>query len=251
MSLFTDGTISTSEDLRIYESSILEVANTEGIELEAKLQLAQREIGVQLTAMLSQQPGIAGLSQELRNVVVTEPLRQWHAVHSLSVIFRDAYNSQLNDRYLGKWHEYAEQATRAATLLMETGIGMVRQPLDQARIPFCKVVSGGALPETIYFIQVAWVNAAGSTGGASNVISLPCPSGNLLTVKALAAPEGSVGWFLYLGVSADEMLRQNASPMGPEVVWIEPASGASGTDAGTVGQQPEFYVTRQQRLRRA
>jgi hypothetical protein len=250
MSLFTDGTISTSEDLRVYESSILEVANTEGIELEAKLQLAQREIGVQLGAMLSQQRGNGVPSRQLQNIVVTEPLRQWHALHSLSVIFRDAYNSQLNERYLGKWREYSEHASRAADLLMATGVGMVSQPVDKARAPFCKAVTGGQLPETTYYVQVAWISTAGATGAASNVISLPCPGGNLLTVKAVAPPAGAAGWFLYLGISADQMLQQNVSPLSTGVTWIEPASGASGTDAGIVGQQPEFYMTLQQRLRR-
>ena len=46
MSLFTDGTISTSEDLRVYESSILEVANTEGIELEAKYRRSGWDLGI-------------------------------------------------------------------------------------------------------------------------------------------------------------------------------------------------------------
>lgn len=250
MSLFTDGTISTSEDLRTYESSILEVANTEGIELEAKLQLAQREIGVELIAMLSLQPGIAGRGRELRNIVLTEPLRQWHATHALSVIYRDAYNSQLNERYLGKWREYAKQAIRAANTLMATGVGMVSQPIEQAQVPFCKAVTGGTLPEINYFVQVAWVNAAGATGAASNAISVPCAAGNLLTVKALGAPSEAVGWFVYLGLSADEMLLQNVTPLNPGVTWVEPESGAGGTNAAAPGQQPQFFVTRQQRVRR-
>ena len=55
MALFTDGNICSTEDLRQYESSILDVASTEGIELEAKLKLAQREIGVAITAFLLEQ----------------------------------------------------------------------------------------------------------------------------------------------------------------------------------------------------
>ncbi len=42
--LLTDGNPNATEDLRVYESAILEVANTETIDLGVKLDLATEEI---------------------------------------------------------------------------------------------------------------------------------------------------------------------------------------------------------------
>ena len=42
--LLTDGSPNTTEDLRVYESAILEVAHTEMIDLGVKLDLATEEI---------------------------------------------------------------------------------------------------------------------------------------------------------------------------------------------------------------
>ncbi len=39
-------------------------------------------------------------------VVVTPPLKLWHMFLSLEMVYRDAYNSQLNDRYAGKRDEF-------------------------------------------------------------------------------------------------------------------------------------------------
>ena len=70
MALFTDGTISTLEELRGYESGFYDVASIEGIDLSQKLVLAQQELGVELTARLfREQP------EQLGRVVVTPPLQ--------------------------------------------------------------------------------------------------------------------------------------------------------------------------------
>ena len=53
MALFTDGTISTLEELRGYESAVYDVASTERIDLSQKLVLAQQELGIELTSRLS------------------------------------------------------------------------------------------------------------------------------------------------------------------------------------------------------
>ncbi len=50
MALFTDGTISTLEELRGYESAIYDVATTERIDLSQKLLLAKQELGIELTS---------------------------------------------------------------------------------------------------------------------------------------------------------------------------------------------------------
>ena len=75
MALFTDDSIFNSEDLRKYESSILDMASTERIELDVKLELARREIGVKITEFLLEHEAGVSYARDLTNVVVTEPWR--------------------------------------------------------------------------------------------------------------------------------------------------------------------------------
>src|SRR5574338_279857 len=124
MALFTDGTMATVSDLRLYEHSILEVGQTESIDLAEKLTLSQREISIEITAFLLKKGVALPLGHELSNVIATDPLIHWHAVHTLAICYRDAYNSQLNDRYKGKWEEFARLAGRAQRLAFDIGIGI-------------------------------------------------------------------------------------------------------------------------------
>ena len=71
MSLFNDGNLTTSEDLRAVESAILDVASTEGIELDKKLQVASREIGARITEFLLDNGDNPARARDLQNVVVT------------------------------------------------------------------------------------------------------------------------------------------------------------------------------------
>ena len=66
MALFTDGLICDQEVLREYESSILEVARTEELELTPKLRVAQREIGFEIAAFL-QRNGSRYLAPDLES----------------------------------------------------------------------------------------------------------------------------------------------------------------------------------------
>src|SRR5690242_20632984 len=121
MALLTDGDVSTIEDLKSYESAILELANTEGIDLTAKAKLASSEIAAELAPFLAREGHAADLARN--GVVVTPSLRLWHMVQTLCVVYRDAYHSQLNDRYKAKWNEYQRLAHRIRGLAFDTGIG--------------------------------------------------------------------------------------------------------------------------------
>jgi len=51
--LFTDCPAITIEDLADYETSILDTAGTEGIDLTVKIRLAINEVGIQLKAQFA------------------------------------------------------------------------------------------------------------------------------------------------------------------------------------------------------
>src|SRR5258708_38819686 len=52
MALFTDGPISSIEDLRGHDTQIVEIASVEGIDVTKKLALAQEEVAIDLMALL-------------------------------------------------------------------------------------------------------------------------------------------------------------------------------------------------------
>ncbi len=250
MALFTDGNICSTEDLRQYESSILDVASTEGIELEAKLALARREIGVVITVFLLEQEAGASYARELNNIVVTDALAQWLSLQSLALTYRDVYNIQNNDRYLGKWKEYQRLADEASARFFQVGVGITGDPVAKAALPDCESIGGGTLPLSTYYVQVAWVSASGSIGAPSEALPVTTNPGTLLTVRAVRPPASAVGWMVYVGQSEDEMRRQNLSPIAIGSTWTVPASGIGVGIDGRPGQEPDFYVTRTRGWRR-
>ena len=46
--------------------------------------------------------------------MVTRQLKRWHAVHTLEIVYRDAFNNQLNDRYQPKFLEYQRAGAERA-----------------------------------------------------------------------------------------------------------------------------------------
>lgn len=238
MGLFTDGGVSSIDDLLGYESSILDVARTEGIDLATKLELAEQEVGIELTTFLVQQ---AGSNPGLENVVVTEALHKWHTFQTLALVYRDAYNRQLNDRYLAKWKECDRLAKWASTMLFQAGVGIVDEPITRAEGPELETVAG-TLPAATYYVRVAWVNEDGEEGAPSELAILTSPQGSLLTVSAVNAPASARRWNTYAGFSHADVMLQNASPWQLNQTWIESETGLQeGRRPGT-GQKPEYYI---------
>src|SRR5512133_261080 len=124
MPLFTDGPASGIEDLAAHDSQLLNVASAEGIDVTAKLRLAQEAIGIELEGLL-RDSGAPGL----RHVVVTPALRLWHSYQALEAVYRDAYNNQLNDRYAGKRDQFRELGIWARERLRMFGVGVAQRPV--------------------------------------------------------------------------------------------------------------------------
>jgi len=254
MPLYTDGTISSIEELLASESAILEVAKTERIDLAIKLSLAHQEIGIELTCFLAQHSGsdfqgILWTKPELKKVVVTEALHKWHTFQTLGLVYRDAYNSQLNDRYLGKWREYERLAKWASRALFQTGVGMVSDPIPQAKKPQLSHVAG-ALAAATYFARAAWVNGSGVEGNPSELAVLSAPDSSLVVASAVNPPGNAKGWNVYVGLTYASVTLQNEAPIPVGQSWTEPATGLSvGRNSGT-GQAPEYYITINRNLQR-
>jgi hypothetical protein len=250
MALFTDEGIFSAEDLRRYESSILDMASTEGIELDAKLELARCEIGVKITEFLLEHEAGVRYARDLSHLVVTEPLAQWHAMQTLALIYRDAFNIQNNDRYLGKSQEYERLAKDAGARCFEVGVGITTDPIAKAALPDCGSFGGGTLPLSSYYVQAAWQSSTGHIGAASDLLPVTTSPGTLLTVRAQRPPANAIGWLVYVGQSQDEMRQQNPTPIAIGGTWMLPATGLQPGFDGRAGQRPDFYVTRRNEWRR-
>jgi hypothetical protein len=234
MSLFTDGLISTIADLTAYDSSLLDVASTEGIDVTRKLGLAQDEVATVLITLLPQ-----GADAGLSNLVVTTPLRLWHIFQTLALVYEDAYYSQLNDRYQGKWKMYADRARWAKEKLMQAGAGFVSDPIAQAQPPVLVEVPGNR-PAATYFVAAAWVNESGAEGAPSQSRSLSAAVGNSIRVTPAAAPTNAAGWNVYAGYGSDDMSLQTDTPLDPSQSWTFTDPELAAGRAPGSGQLPDF-----------
>jgi hypothetical protein len=243
--LFTDNPAIAIEDLADYETSVLDTAHTEGINLTVKIRLGMNEVGLQLQSQFAPLAanGI-GMTPRLTlsNIVVTPPLRLWLLFHTLELVYRDAYFSQLNDRYQAKWNEYKELSTSAAALLFQIGIGTVANPILQAVHPRLSLVAGALAPAK-YFVEVSWKNVTGQEGGPSETTALDVPAGSTLQVQALSPPANATSWNVYAGVAPDALFLQNTVPLTVGASWTAPNSGLSTTGQPPGTGQPPTYLS--------
>lgn len=253
--LLTDGSPNGAEDLRIYESSILTLANTEGIELDKKLNLALAEISEDILDVLLDHTRSNDPQTTIRrtmgaaDVVVTQQLKRWHAVHTLELIYRDAYHNQLNDRYQAQFREYHEASKNAREDTLGFGIGLTLLPIPQAQMPAFGYVAG-LIPATTYYAMVSWVGPGGREGAPSAETTYDAPAGSLPVVTAVNPPAVATGFNVYMGLNAGSETLQNPSPVPVGARFTLPASGLiAGAVAGN-GQPPDVYVIGGRTLRR-
>src|SRR5580765_2567806 len=210
MALFTDGAIASIEDLRGHDTQLLNVATVEGIDVTRKLALAQEELGVEVAGLLGQAmlSGQLSAPPAIGQVVVTPQLKLWHLFRTLEMFYRDAYNSQLNDRYAGKRDEYREMVRWAREQVVQSGLGIAADPVVQAATPDVRTAAGG-LAAGAYYVSIAWTNAAGEEG-ASSIPTMIQVSGSTFSVQT-AAPANVKGWGVYCGTDPATMTLQNAT----------------------------------------
>lgn len=246
MALFTDSNISSLEDLQAHDSAVLDVAKTEGVSLSSKLGVAESEIGIELETFLLRLRGASwnnlnGSAYQTTQVVVTAALQRWHTLRTLALFYGDVYQSQLNDRYLGKWKQFVEMAKEAADRLFQLGVGIVNNPLPRPAAPQV-IAAGGGGPHTVYVIAIAWRNWSGETGICSDTVVFQAPNGELPQVTPAEAPMTAAYYDVFAGPSAGELTRQNTSPIDLVASWTMPTSGLLSGNAPGTGQSADLYL---------
>lgn len=246
MALFSDGNINTIDGLQVIENAILDVASTEGIDLSGKMTLSQQALSRDLCEFLLRKPlrdpkacmrrwyGIA-------DVVTTESLRYWHALKTLALLYQDAYNNQLNDRYLGKWQQYEQAGQESARQYLRIGVGLTCQPIPKAGPP---IVSGAdsTAPNPPVYLEVSWTNASGEEGQASDPVGCSTMPGEQLSITSSSAPAEVSGWNVYAGSSVGAMFLQNLNPLPLGTVWTIPSGGLQYGRQPSLGQTPQIFV---------
>ncbi|HLH40487.1 MAG TPA: hypothetical protein VKX39_15155 [Bryobacteraceae bacterium] len=256
MALLTDGSPNTPEDLTAYESAILNVAATEAIDLGVKLSLATEEIsedvldilldhtrGYDPQSMVRRQIGVA-------DVVVSPQMKRWHALHTLAMVYRDAFNNQLNDRYLPKWQEYRKLSADARSQTAIFGIGLVNTPIPEAGVPALSMTAAAGAATAIYYIAITWVAANGEEGAPSPVTTFETGAGMTLVVAGVNPPAVATGFNVYVGLSSTSLALQTASPVPAGQSFVMPATGLFAGRAPGDGQKPDVYVIGGPTLRR-
>ncbi len=244
MALLVDGDINRIEDLREWDTTILEVANGEGIDLEAKLRLAAKELEEEVEGFLRWQE-----RGQLGQVAVSTPLQRWHALATLEAVYRDAYFSQLNDRYGARWKHYAELAAAQERRYFDIGVATVSQPVRRPE-KLEAAVGEGLAPAATYWLQATVLDAAGreSAPGPVEVVSSPLP--HSLTVRLAYAPAGATHWNVFVSFTDEPGALQNAAPLAVAESWTLPAEGiVAGRPPGS-GQEADGMVTRAGQYRR-
>jgi hypothetical protein len=182
--------------------------------------------------------------------VVTRQLKRWHALYTLSIVYRDAFNDQLDDRYMAKWNEYLLLARGARDLTTQYGIGLAMTPIPQACAPVLNSVPG-LLAATVYYVRISWISATGAEGTPSNAIAYEAPVASLVTVtNGATIPAVATAFNVYMGLTEFTTTLQNAPPVAIGSTFTEAASGLVAGVAAGLGQQPDTYITGGSVLRR-
>ena len=246
MALFTDGPINSAADLQNHDSAILDVATIEGIDLTAKMTLAQESIGDELLTFLLHNLARDRRSQRRRfiglaDVVVTRPLGRWHAIKSLAMTYGDAYGHQLNERYQAKWQEFEASAQLASQQYLNVGVGLVLDPVPKAAAPSISATVGNGNPAR-YYVAVSWVNASGHEGAPSDLTMFDTSAGANITWTVQNPPRGATGWYVYLGTAPAGLMRQTNAPIATEATWQTTAPSLARGAPPNQGQRPEWFL---------
>ena len=249
--LLTDGSPNTTEDLRVYESAILGLANSETIDLGVKLDLAAEEIAEEVLDFLLGHAGMAAQRRRtgVSDVVVSRQLKRWQALHTLEIVYRDAFNNQLNDRYQAKFLEYQTLSRDARERYFRFGVGLVLVPIPRATAPVFSAVAG-VIPETTYYAQASWVGASGQEGAPSEMTAYDAPAGSLPVVQMTNAPAAATGFNVYLGLTPDGLALQNPTAIAVGESFTLPSTGLAAGAAPGDGQAADTYVSGGRMLRR-
>ncbi|MBN9658674.1 MAG: hypothetical protein J0H49_10890 [Acidobacteria bacterium] len=244
MALLVDGELTRLEDLKAQDSGVFDVASGEGLDLRAKLDLAAGEIQEEVDTFLDWEE-----QGRLEQVVASVSLKRWHILKTLEAVYRDAYFSQLNDRYGQKWRHYESLAEEQKHRYFSSGVQLVARPVRRPSLVSAQVVEGVAGAAT-YWLKATFLDSEGRESAPSAAVTVSSPVPHSLQVSVMAQEENATHWNLYAGTEEAGLGLQNAEPLPVGEVWMLPAAGLVDGRAPGNGQPTDFRVVRSGLLRR-
>lgn len=241
MALLADGSLTSVAVLKEHDTGVYETATGEGIDLAGKLRLAEAEIRAEVERFLARL-GRGAVGQ----VVVSESMRLWHAWKTLEAVYRDAYFSQLNDRYGERWKHYRAISESQAARVLADGIGVVWTPLGRPPQPTI-VAESGPLAPGAYQFAVSAVNARGEESATSEARVITTGLGSTMRIRLDWLPAGATGWLVYAGMAEGVLWLQSPSPLaagGEFVLASEPIPGRPPAE----GQPAREWLIKTRRL---
>jgi hypothetical protein len=257
MALFTDSDLVTLDDLLQFESTLVQVSSTHGIDINTKIKLAKDEIGDKILLFLLR----AGQSDHqwfsratgLNTVFVTPAISKWLCCNSLYRVFAEAYNLQLNTRFQGKMLEYQRQADAASEIVFASGIGVIGLPLSRPGLPTLEAAVG-VMTTPALFVQTTWVNAAGQESAPSPVNGLVLNGFSKVTISMGSSPESvpvsATGWNVYASTSQRNLTKQNTQLIAVGDFWEMPESGVVLGSSYSGPQTPNVFISASRRWNR-
>jgi hypothetical protein len=258
MALFTDAEIITLDDLLRFETTLVQIASSHGINVETKIRLSMEAIGDRLLLWMLKVHGsdpqfVDRRSLGLSTVVVTPILHRWLCYDTLARFFAEAYNVQLNTRFQGKWTEYLKQAADAADMLFTSGIGIARSALPKPATPLVSVQDGLSPAQALY-VQTAWVDESGKEGALSPTNAVILADSSTIVVSMAegfdAAPVAATGWNVYASTTDEGLTLQNGSALPIGSTWLLPPTGLIAGRNPLNGQKPDFYIDLSRQIQR-
>jgi hypothetical protein len=180
--------------------------------------------------------------------VVTPALKRWHALKSIAAIYEDAYGQQANNRYQWKWQQFENLSSEARAACLALGVGLTASPVAKGAEPSVSIVAGAGAPATVFF-AVAFLNANGQEGCASDPVRADIAAATQAQVSTAPAPANAAAWNVYAGGAPNALARQNIAPLNVGTAWLQPAALATGEAPGG-GQRPQFFAVENRITRR-
>lgn len=245
MALWADCQNLTASDLLPYDGQLSSVVSSEGIDVDGKSLLAHEHISSLVASRFSFHNGMRS-DQIAERIVVTAPLRRWHALLTLEGVYREAYFRHLSERHKSRADYLVAKANDAMESVLESGLGICDFPVRRAAQPELTVASGSIAPG-VWHISVALVRT-GTEGEGSEVTSIILTEGGGICVQM--GPQGTGKYVhVYAGACPERLHRQTDSPVDASGPFVLAGITVEGPLIGW-GQPPDRLLRMDCRLLR-
>lgn len=255
MALMLDGKMSTVADIIQQDSGCLEVSEAEAISIEGKLALADRDCRLKLGQFVVNQGledvlGVAGNLPRLDRIVANEAMERWHELHTLSLLYSDAYYRSLSDRYEKKLQHYEGMSKAAWEALIDTGIICTLDPVPRATIAGTDLVPGMMEAAATYYVGIQWVNGNGQRGAVSDPHPMYVGTGMGIQITAGERPAGVSSYDVFAGTEPERLHKQNEQPVSASEAFVLTSMLLTSDEASVWSEPVDFVLRRKRRLLR-